>query len=198
MSFNPFGWLQDLVGQVPELVQPLLVAVVGTIPFIDEAASAFGVVAGMHPLVAFTANVVGSTIAVVLVVLLGSRVREAVVVRRARRAVPVPAPELVSVTSMSGMTEEMPLAATSAVPQQHAVEKESKGKKRLARWMTRYGVPGASLLAPLALPFAFTALFFVGAGVSKRWVILWQMIAIVLWTAAVTASATAAVAVLGY
>lgn len=201
MSINPFGWLQDLVSELPELVQPLLVAVVGAIPFIDEAAAGLGIVAGMHPLVAFSANVLGSTLAVALVVLVGSRVREAVVIRRARRTVTVQEPELVSVGSTleKGKTDENLPAAISAVSQQHAVaEKESKGKKRLAQWLTRYGVPGASVLAPLAVPFAFTALFFIGAGVSKGWVILWQTIAIVLWAAAVTVSATAAVAVLGY
>lgn len=194
MSIDPFGPFQDLVSQLPEFVQPLLVAVFGAIPFIDEAATGLGVVAGMHPLVAFTANVVGSTLAVVLVILLGSRVREGIVARRAAR---IPTPASVSVAPLSGMTDETPLAATPAVPQQHPVKEKSKGEKRVARWMTRYGVPGASVLAPLAIPFAFTALFFVGAGVSKKWVILWQTIAIVLWTAAVTLSATLAIAVLG-
>ncbi|MHC5797098.1 small multidrug efflux protein [Lacisediminihabitans sp. FW035] len=199
MSINPFGWLQDLVGELPELVQPLLVAVVGAIPFIDEAASGLGIVAGMHPVVAFTANVVGSTLAVVLVVLLGSRVREAVVLRRARRGVPVQEPKLLSVGSKSGATNQDHLAVASDAARQHAAaDKESKGTKRLAGWLTRYGVPGASVLAPLAVPFAFTALFFIGAGVSKGWVILWQTVAIVVWAAAVTVSATAAVAVLGY
>lgn len=197
MSIDPFGPFQDLVSQLPEFVQPLLVAVFGAIPFIDEAATGLGVVAGMHPLVAFTANVVGSTLAVVLVILFGSRVREAIVARRARRAVPIPTPEAVSVASLSGRTDETPLAAASAVPQRHSAKEKSKGEKRVARWMTRYGVPGASLLAPLAIPFAFTALFFVGAGVSKKWVIMWQTIAIVLWSAVVTISATLAVAVLG-
>lgn len=197
MSIDIFGPFQDLFSQLPEYVQPLLVAALGAIPFIDEAAASLGVVAGMHPLVVFTANVVGSTVAVVLVVLLGSRVREAVVARRARRAVPIPVSELVSVASMSGTTGETHLAEMSVVPQQQEVKEESKGKKRLARWMTRYGVPGASVLAPAALPFALTALFFIGAGVRKRWVILWQVIAIVLWSAVVTLSATLAVAVLG-
>jgi hypothetical protein len=199
MSINPFGWLQDLVGGLPELVQPLLVAVVGAIPFIDEAASGLGVVAGMHPVVAFTANVVGSTLAVVLVVLVGSRVREAILLRRARRILPAPEPMLTSVGAMSGRKEGTRLGVVSDLPPQPAAaEKESKGKQRLARWLTRYGVPGASVLAPLAVPFALTAAFFVGAGVNKGWIILWQTIAIVLWAAVVTVSATAAVAVLGY
>lgn len=194
MSANPVSdlvtGLQDLMGQVPDLVQPLLVAVAGAIPFIDEGAVGIGVIAGVHPLVAFIANVVGSSLTVVLVVLLGSRVREAIVARRARRKAPTVVPVPVG-------ADAAPLSAASAVPQQQAAEEESKGKKRLRGWLNRFGVPGASLLAPLALPFSFTALFFVGAGVGKGWVILWQVISIVLWTAVVTVSATLALAVVG-
>ncbi|MEY2848477.1 MAG: hypothetical protein RI885_1142 [Actinomycetota bacterium] len=196
MPMNPFSGLQDVVDQLPELLQPILVFLVGAVPFIDEAAAGLGVVAGVHPLIAFTANVAGSTVAVVLVVSLGSRVREAIVRRRARRSTPVPSRQLASVASAGA--GQIPDTSPSETPQHHGAKKEkSKGEKRLAAWMVRFGVPGASLLAPVALPFALTSLFFVGAGVNKSWVILWQVIAIVLWTALVTVSATAAVAVLG-
>lgn len=33
-----------------------------------------------------------------------------------------------------------------------AYKLEKKGKKRLKRWLEKFGVPGASLLVPLALP----------------------------------------------
>ncbi|MHC5796470.1 hypothetical protein B7R21_16810 [Subtercola boreus] len=193
---NPFGPFQDLVSHVPEIVQPLLVALLGAIPFVDEAATGLGIVAGMHPLVAFTANAVGSSVSVVLVVLLGSRVRGAILARRVRSSASVTSPDLVPAAHTSAVTAGTPLVVTSAVPQHQAEENESKGKKRLAGWLVRFGVPGASILAPLALPFSFTALFFISSGVKKSWVILWQLIAIVLWTAVVTASATAAVAML--
>ena len=62
----------------------------------------------------------------------------------------------------------------------------------------RFGVPGASLLAPLALPTMLTAAFFVGSGVAKQWVILWQVVAIVLWTSAVAVAAASALAFLGW
>jgi len=180
MSANPItdliANLQVLMGQVPEIVQPLLVAVAGAIPFVDEGAVGMGVIAGVHPLVAFIANVVGSSLAVTFAVLLGSRIREAIVARRNRVSVP------------SGDVD----AATPSSPPE-----ESKGKKRLRAWLHRFGLPGASLLAPLAVPFALTALFFVGTGASKGWVILWQVVAIVVWTAVVAVSATLALAVLG-
>ncbi|MGI5149451.1 hypothetical protein ACQEVC_24395 [Plantactinospora sp. CA-294935] len=54
----------------------------------------------------------------------------------------------------------------------------------------RFGVPGASLLGPLALPTQLTAATLIASGVSKSWVILWQVIAIVLWTTLLTLAAT--------
>ena len=62
----------------------------------------------------------------------------------------------------------------------------------------RFGVPGASILAPLALPTMLTAAFFVGSGVPKQWVILWQVVAIVLWTSLIAVAATGALALLGW
>jgi hypothetical protein len=67
---------------------------------------------------------------------------------------------------------------------------ESKGRTRLRRWIVKFGVPGASLIGPLALPTQLTAATLAAMGVNKGWVILWQVIAIVLWTGAVTLVAT--------
>jgi hypothetical protein len=64
--------------------------------------------------------------------------------------------------------------------------------------MVRFGVPGASILAPFALPTQLTAAFFVASGVNKGWVILWQVVAIVLWTGLVAAAALGVVSLLGW
>lgn len=32
---GPFGWFQELVGQVPEIVQPLVIMLAGAVPFIE-------------------------------------------------------------------------------------------------------------------------------------------------------------------
>jgi hypothetical protein len=64
--------------------------------------------------------------------------------------------------------------------------------------MVRFGVPGASILAPLALPTMLTAAFFVATGVPKHWVILWQVVAIVLWTSAIAVAATGVLALVGW
>ena len=59
---------------------------------------------------------------------------------------------------------------------------ESKGRRRFKKWLVRFGVPGASLLGPLAIPTHFTAAMLIASGTSPRWVLLWQAVAIVTWT----------------
>ena len=44
---------QDLVAQVPDLVQPLIVAAAGAVPFIEgEGAAVIGIIGGIHPAIA--------------------------------------------------------------------------------------------------------------------------------------------------
>jgi hypothetical protein len=43
-----------------------------------------------------------------------------------------------------------------------------------------------------------TAAFFVASGVPKGWVVMWQVIAIVLWTALIAIVASGALALLGW
>lgn len=177
---NPYEGFQELVAEVPTLVQPLIVALAGMVPYIEgEGAAALGVIAGLNPVVAGLAAAAGNIIAVVLVVLLGSRARTAVVSARSRRATPTTTPSASTTAT-----------ATTTMTATREVEPVSKGRQRLSRWLVRFGVPGASLLAPLALPTMLTAATFVASGVRKEWVILWQVIAIVLWTGAVTLLAT--------
>jgi hypothetical protein len=48
---------QGLVGQVPDLLQPLIIAAAGAVPFIEgEGSALIGVVGGLHPLVAASAE----------------------------------------------------------------------------------------------------------------------------------------------
>jgi len=163
-------WLQETMAYVPGLVQPLIVALAGMIPFVEgEIASMLGVWAGMHPIVAFIAAVVGNFLSVLVVVIFGARIREAIVARRARRGEAV-------------VVEE--------------AKPESKGRIRLKKYLVRFGVPGASILGPLAMPTQFTSAILVSSGVSKQWVLLWQAVAIVLWTTVTTVSATLALLIL--
>lgn len=179
---NPFqnviDGLQTLMGQVPELVQPFIVALAGAIPFVEgEVASTLGVWAGVHPVIAWIAAVTGNFLSVLVVVVFGARIRAALVARRARKK----AAALVAVGA--GGTEIDDLEEAVAKP-------ESKGRQRFRRMLVRFGVPGASILGPLALPTQFTSAILVSSGVSKNWVLLWQAIAIALWTTFTTVAAT--------
>lgn len=169
---NIIEGLQDLMSYVPPLVQPLIVALAAAIPFVEgELAAVLGVWAGLNPVVAFLAAVAGNFLSVFVVVVFGARLREAITARRATRH------QLVTVGAGTGLD--------SASPQE--AKPESKGRQRFRRFLVRFGVPGASLLGPLALPTQFTSAMLVAAGVSKRWILLWQAAAIILWTGFATA-----------
>ncbi|WP_309104685.1 small multidrug efflux protein [Microbacterium sp.] len=204
---NPYPWLQDFINQVPDLLQPVMVALVAFIPYIEgEGAAAFGIIAGIHPVVAALAAVAGNFLCVVGVVLLGSRIRGGVVARRAARSA-ASAPAAAG-TAPQGDASAAPssTAATASTVTADAPEadgeedatRRGKGRTKLRRWMVKFGVPGASILAPLALPTMLTAAFFVASGVRKEWVLLWQLIAIVLWTGAAAAVAAGLLALLGW
>ena len=47
-------------------------------------------------------------------------------------------------------------------------------------------MPGASILGPLAIPTQFTSAMLVAAGTPRGWLLLWQGVAIVLWTTLAT------------
>ncbi len=178
--------LQDFVNQVPEVLQPLGVGLVGMIPYVEgEGSAALGIIAGVNPIVAGIAGAVGNFLSVLVVVLLSSGVRQQVIARRAGR----------SGLGSTVQTLEAPGSTAGSTPRS---ARQAKGQTRLRGWLTKFGVPGASLLAPLALPTQLTAAFFVASGVSKQRVLLWQAIAIIVWTAAVAVAATGVLSLLGW
>ena len=205
---TPYEGFQDLVAQVPEFVQPLLIALAGAVPYIEgEGSAALGVIAGLNPIVAGIAGASGNILCVILVVLLSSRIRTAVIARKAQRATPVRAagtyPDVAPSQATHGTGATTATATQLQGTDEHTVElpaesgpAQSKGRQKLNRWIIKFGVPGASLLAPIALPTQLTAATLVASGVNKGWVILWQVIAIVLWTTAVTAAATGVITVI--
>ncbi|MAB81624.1 small multidrug efflux protein [Microbacterium sp. UBA3394] len=172
---------QDLVAQVPALLQPLILMAAGAVPFIEgEGAAIIGLVGGLNPVVAGLAAAAGNFLCVVLVALLTSRARTAVT---SRQRVGVPA----------GPSDEAPehTESVGAAPSKPA----SKGRQRFNRWLVRFGVPGASILGPLAIPTQFTTAALVAAGTPRGWVLLWQAVAIVIWTTVATVSALIALQV---
>ncbi|MDN3482329.1 small multidrug efflux protein [Arthrobacter sp. APC 3897] len=168
---------QELAAQVPEALQPLVVALAGAIPFIEgEGGAIIGVVGGVPLILAAAAAAAGNFLSVLVVVLLGSRARHAVVDRRAVHA------------AAAGAAGGGTVATLNAVP----AAPESKGRQRFKRWLVRFGVPGASLLGPLAVPTQFTSAMLVAAGTPRGWVLLWQAAAIILWTTVAAVSIWAA------
>lgn len=171
---------QELVAQVPEIVQPIIVLLAAAIPFVEgEGGAVIGVVGGLHPVVAAAAAATGNFLCVLLVVAVASRARTAVVDRHV---------SLVGVgggESRSSADDEQAVRTTAA-------KAESKRRQRFNRWLVRYGVPGASLLGPLAIPTQLTSAILIGGGIPRRQVLLWQAVAIAVWTAVATVSAWAA------
>jgi len=140
---------QDLVSQVPDLVQPLIVALAGAVPFIEgEGAVTIGIIGGIHPIVAAVAAAAGNFLCVAIIVLASSRAR-------------------VAVTTRGGTVAEKPVSAR---------------REKFQKAYHRYGTPGVSLLGPLLIPTQFTAAALAATGVPARRVLLWQGIAIAMWT----------------
>lgn len=172
---------QEFVAQVPEIVQPFIITLAGAIPFVEgEVAALIGIVGGLHPLVAAVAAATGNFLSVLLVVAVTSRARTAVVDRR-----PIP-------VGVGAGTGARPSVSSEAFHETAATKPQSKGRQRFNRWVMRFGVPGASILGPLAIPTQITAAILVGGGTPRRWVLLWQAVAIVIWTTISTVSVWAA------
>ena len=171
--------LQELATQVPELVKPLIVALAAAIPMVEgEVGAVIGMVGGMHPVAAAMAAAAGNFLIVLIIVMVTSRARTAVVTRsRARVGASVGGGSAV------GFADD---ADAAVIEPPASAKPESKGRKRFKTWLVRFGVPGASILGPLAIPTHFTSAMLVAAGTSRAWVLLWQAVAIVLWTTVTT------------
>lgn len=200
-------FFQGLASHVPELVQPFIIALAGAVPFVEgEVSAVIGVWAGLNPIVAGLAGAIGNFICVTVIVLLGARAREAVVARRsrARESVPVGvgaagagvagADATVADESATLADERGPAEGEARFLNEPPAQKkpESKGRIKFKRFLTRFGVPGASLLGPLAIPTQITSTILVSSGVKTSWILLWQGIAIVAWTTLTTLIATGA------
>lgn len=166
---------QDFVAQMPEVLQPLAVALVGAVPFVEgEGAVTVGILGGIHPIVAGLAAIAGNLLCVLVLVLITARTRTAVVAGHRAR---VSAREAVAV---GGGT--MPVAVDELEALERAQDATSTRKQKFLRALDKYGVPGVSLLGPLLLPTMFTATMLAGIGISRGRIMLWQSLAIVGWT----------------
>lgn len=166
---------QELVAKVPELVQPLIVALAGAVPFIEgEGAATIGIIGGMNPVVAAIAAIIGNFVCVALLVLLSSGARNAVKNRSAARR---------QLVHAGGGLDD---AAAAGEVYDAATLHETPRSQKFVRALDKYGVPGVSLLGPLLLPTQFTATMLAAIGVAKGRILFWQAIAIIGWTTLLT------------
>ena len=203
---NPIiEFFQGLAAQVPDLLQPFIIAAAGAVPFIEgEISSIIGVWAGMNPVLAGIAGAIGNFICVTVIVLLGARARRAVVNRQSekRELAAVGAGGYADPSTGGTLPDGLELSditAGDAATEDHLGEggkPESKGRVKFKKFLTRFGVPGATLLGPLASPTQITSTILVGAGVKTSWILLWQGIAIIAWTTLTTLIATGSLALL--
>ena len=162
---------QSWVAQVPDLVQPLIVALAGAVPFIEgEGAASIGIIGGIHPVIAAVAGIVGNFVCVAVLVLASSGARSAIV-NRSRVGEPV----------LAGGGTASTAEAEAAAPH----DRKAARRAKFQRAFERYGVPGVSLLGPLLLPTHFTATMLAAAGIGKARVLFWQALAIIGWTTVV-------------
>ncbi|WP_337002881.1 MULTISPECIES: small multidrug efflux protein [unclassified Microbacterium] len=168
---NLIDTFQNLVAQVPDLVQPLIVALAGAVPFIEgEGAAGIGIIGGIPPVIAAVAAIVGNFVCVAVLVLAGSGARQAIINRsRAKEAVAVG-------------------AGTSTIEPDVEPESDRRAARtqKFQRAFERYGVPGVSLLGPLLLPTHFTATMLAASGIGKARILFWQAVAIIGWTTVVS------------
>jgi len=170
---NLIETFQNLVAQVPELVQPLIVALAGAVPFIEgEGAASIGIIGGIHPVIAAVAGITGNFLCVLVLVLLSSGARNAVVARNQERKARLAAADGKAGGGVTVVEAELDSESGRSAAR----------KAKFRRALDRYGVPGVSLLGPLLLPTQFTATMLAATGVSKARVLIWQAVAIIGWT----------------
>lgn len=143
---------------LPFVLQVLVVAVIGVVPFLESYVGAFvGTLVGLPAPIALVAAVLGNVLAVLVAVALGSRIAQ----RRERQRPRTP--------------------------------RQEKVIARVDRW----GVPIASLLAPMVLAISLTAFIMTTVGLARRQVMVWQIAAVVLWGGIFTAFGLGLVSVTG-
>ena len=171
---------QDLVAQVPEFLQPVIVALAGAVPFVEgEGATTIGILGGLNPVLAVAAAAIGNFLCVVVLVLLSSGARSAIVNRRTVHA-NAEEPVLAWSGTRPGST---PDETIRAMDENYATsDRKAARRAKFQRALDRYGVPGVSLLGPLLLPTQFTSTMLAGAGVGTARVLFWQGVAILAWS----------------
>ena len=165
------GTAREFVMGLPEALQGVGVFLVSFIPFVEgEGAAIIGVLAGISPWLAVPVGIVGNFLVVALLVYAAHGARGALMGRRAaRRGDQAPA------TADGGWTPES--AGRDRAP-------ESASRALLRERFERWGVPGLSLIGPwVFVPGHVAAPAMVSFGANRDYVMVWQTVAIALYTA---------------
>lgn len=72
-------------------------------------------------------------------------------------------------------------------------EQKSDKNQRLLELYHKYGVPLTTLIAQVWVPAGITTILLISIGASKRQVIIWQTISIIVWTVGMTLVVTGAI-----
>lgn len=75
-------------------------------------------------------------------------------------------------------------------------QRKARKKERIHHLYNRYGVPLVSLIAEIWLPSALTTILLISFGATKRQVIIWQTVTIIVWSVAMALIATGIITVL--
>lgn len=165
--------LQNLVGQVPEVIQPLILVLAGAIPTIEgDVAAMIGIVSGINPILAGISAAAGNFLSVLVIVFVTSGARSAIANRRVQ----------IDTDTATTITLDAP---KSGKPES---ESRKKGREKFKKYFDRYGVPGASIFGPLALPSQVTSAILVASGSSRAGVLFWHAVSIAIWTTVASAS----------
>ncbi|ANY05334.1 hypothetical protein [Pseudonocardia sp. HH130630-07] len=92
------------------------------------------------------------------------------------------------------------IRAGGAVARRVAGRRTPAGEKRARKVLDRvdrFGVPVASLLGPLVLATSLSTFIMIGAGLNRRTVVIWQVVAVVAWGVAFAALGLGAHAAIG-
>lgn len=180
---NLIDAFRDLFAQVPDLLQPLVIASAGAIPFVEgEIAAGLGIIGGLHPAIAVVAAFLGNFICVAVLVLTGASARETVVERQRTRRPRSQADADLDFAVDLAVDPVEGLAMDLVAPEEDGSDRKAARRARFQRSFERYGVPGVSLLGPLLLPTQFTATMLVAAGIGRGRILFWQALSIIGWT----------------
>ncbi len=179
------GTAREFVMGLPETLQGVGVFLVSFIPFVEgEGAAIIGVIAGISPWLAIPVGVLGNLLVVALLVYAAHGARGAVLNRRAARREQVPA--MAGTPGGQGRFTDNLGRGGHGQPNDDARAgmTEPASRSLLRERFERWGVPGLSLIGPwVFVPGHVAAPAMVSFGACRHYVMVWQVVAIVLYTA---------------